>query len=247
MTLERKYSEESTNSKNGIVKAAGLAYILIIVIGVFNAIFIDSRLIHYDDIKLTINNIIANEFLFRFGIVCELILYVTVIILAVLLYLILKKVNRNLALLAMIFRVSEALLGITTVLAGFIIVNLLNNQVNASSIENEQLDVVISTLLSARAKGLYIILLLIGFGGTIFLYLFYKSFYIPRILSIWGIFTYLSMLTLSLISILFPGYPNSIEFILYGLGTLFELMIGFWLLFKGITFQKIEEMPSSDN
>ena len=169
MKLERKYNEETINSKNGIVRAAGLMYILIIVIGVLNAIFIDSRLINYEDIKLTINNIIANEFLFRLVIVCELILYFTVIILSVLLYLILKSVNRNFALLAMIFRISEALLGITIVLVGFIIVDLLNNKVNATSIDSAQLSVVISALLSVRANGLYIILLLIGFGGTIFL------------------------------------------------------------------------------
>lgn len=246
MTVERKYSEETTNSKNGIVKAAGLTYILIIVIGVLNAIFIDSRLINYEDIKLTIDNIIANEFLFRFGIVCELILYFTVIILSVLLYLILKKVDRNLALLAMIFRVSEALLGITTVLSGFIIAGLLNNKVNATSVDSEQLSVVINALLSVRANGLYIILLLIGLGGTLFLYLFYKSYYIPRILSVWGMFTYLSMLILSLISILYPERPGSIEFVLYGLGTLFELTIGFWLLFRGISFPMAEETPRVD-
>lgn len=241
MTFERKYSQESKNSKNGIVRVAGLTYILIIVIGVLNAIFIDSRLIVHEDIKLTVNNIIANEFLFRFGIVCELILYVTVIILSVSLYLILKSVNRNLALLAMVFRSSEALLGITTALIGFIVLSLLNNQVNTTSIENTDLNTIVNALLSARANGLYIILLLIGLGGTLFLYLFYKSCYIPRIISIWGMFTYLSMLILSLISILFPEKPEIIEIILFGLGTLFELTIGFWLLIKGISFQKIEE------
>ncbi len=239
MTLERKYSKKSINSKDGIVRAAGLIYILIIVIGVFNSIFINSKLIINDSINLTANNILANEFLFRFGIVCESILYVMVIILSVLLYIILKSVNRNLALLAMVFRVSEGLLGITTVLVGFILLGLLNNQV--TSMEEIQLSSMISALLSARANGLYIILLLIGFGGTLFLYLFYKSVYIPKTISIWGMFTYLSMLILSLISILIPGLPPSIEIVLFGLGTLFELTIGFWLLFKGINVQKIEE------
>lgn len=238
MTLDRKYNEESINSKKGIVRVAGLTYIIVIVIGVFNTIFINSRLIIYEDINLTINNIIANEFLFRVGITSELILYVTVIILSVSLYLILKSVNRHLALLALAFRSSEALLGITTVLIGFIILGLLNNQVNTSSIEITHM---IDALLITRSNGLYIILFLVGLGGTLFLYLFYKSFYIPRILSVWGMFTYLSMLILSLIGILLPDYPDLIEFILYGLGTMFELTIGSWFLFKGISFQKIQE------
>ena len=83
------------------------------------------------------------------------------------------------------------------------------------------------------------VLLLVGLGGTIFFYLFYKSFYIPKILSIWGVLTYLSMIILSFIGLLFPEYPDTIEIALYGLGTLFELTIGFWLLIKGVNLPQV--------
>ena len=227
--------------KAAIVRAAGLTYIIIIVIGVLNSIFIDSRLIAYEDITQTINNILANEFLFRFGSACVLILYVLVILLSVLLYLILKNVNKNLALLAMVFRIGEALLGITTVLITFIVLSLLNNQFNVKSIDNVQLNILVAALLDLRITGLYIVLLLAGLGGTIFFYLFYKSFYIPKILSIWGMFTYISMLLLSLISILFPDVPGIIEIVLYGAGTLFELTIGLWLVIKGVNVQLMKD------
>ena len=226
-------------SKNAIVRAAGFLYLTIIIIGVLNSIFIDSKLIISKDINLTINNITSNEFLFRFGSVCILILYVSVIILSVLLYLILKNVNKKLALLAMVFRMSEALIGITTVIISFIILSLLNNQHNTASIENAQSNILIAAFLNARTTGLYIVLLLVGIGGTLFFFLFYKSFYIPNILSDWGMFTYLSMLALSLISLLYPDLPGIIEIILYGAGTLFELNIGFWFLIKGIETKKI--------
>ena len=227
------------NSKNGIVRTAGLTYILIIVIGVLNAIFIDAQLIIPKNINQTVNNIVANEFLFRLGIASNLVLYAMVMILSVLLYLILKNVNKNLALLAMVFRSGEALMGIATVLAGFVVLDLLNNQFNAAIIEKTQLNITIGALLSARSNGLYIILALIGMGGTLFLYLFYKSSCIPAILSIWGMATYLSMLILSLINILVPEFPKIIELIVFGVGTLFELSIGFWLLIKGVDFQQI--------
>ena len=238
MTSGRNNSGESLDSTNRVVRAAGLFYILIIVIGLLNTAFIDSELIIYEDIDQTINNIKANEFLFRFGLVCELILYASVIILSVLLYLILKRVNKNLSLLAMVFRLGEALMGVAIVLIGFIVLGLLNNQFNVTSMDNVHLNGLISALLSARANGLYIVLLLIGIGGTLFLYLFYKSSYIPGPLSIWGMFTYLSMLFLSLISILFPEHPGIIELICYGLGALFELTFGFWLFIKGIYIKK---------
>jgi len=237
MRLKRKINEESMNPKTAIVKAAGLTYVIIIVIGVLNSIFIDARLIIYEDISLTINNILTNEFLFRSGNAWVLIMYVLVIILSVLLYIILKNVNKNLALLAMVFRISEALLGITTVLISFFILGLLNNQFNVTAIENTQLNILVAVLLDLRTTGLYRVLTLVGLGGTIFFYLFYISLYIPKILSIWGLLTYLSMIILSFIGLLFPEHPEIIEMVLYGLGTLFELTIGFWLLIKGVNIQ----------
>ena len=158
-----------------------------------------------------------------------------------LLYLILKNVNKNLALTAVVFRAGEGLLGAAFVLTGFIVLDLLNNQYNMASTDNAQMSYLIGALLSARANGIYIVLVLIGIGGTLFLYLFYLSAYVPKILSIWGMFTYLSMLVLSLISILFPEHPNIIEIILYGSGALFELTIGLWLLIRGINLNKINK------
>jgi hypothetical protein len=140
----------------------------------------------------------------------------------------------------MVLRLGEALLGITTVLISFIVLSLLNNQFNVTSIDNEQLNTLVAALLDVRATGLYIVLLLVGLGGTLFFYLFYKSFYIPKILSLWGMFTYFSMIILSFIGTLFSEYPNIIEIVLYGLGALFELTIGFWLLIKGVKVQPVK-------
>ena len=148
--------------------------------------------------------------------------------------------NKNLALLAMVFRIGEALLGITTVLISFIVLGLLNNQFNVEAVEDTQLSILVAALLDLRTTGLYIVLLLVGLGGTIFFYLFYKSFYIPKILSIWGVLTYLSIIILSFVGILFPEHPDTIETVLYGQGTLFELTIGFWLVVKGVNVHQIE-------
>lgn len=69
------------------------------------------------------------------------------------------------------------------------------------------------------------------------MYLFYVSKYVPRILAGWGIFTYLSMLILSTVSILFHNHPEMIEIVLYSVGGLFELIFGLWLLIKGVNIQ----------
>ncbi len=60
----------------------------------------------------------------------------------------------------------------------------------------------------------------------------------------WGIFTYLSMLILSFVSILLPNHPAMIETVLYALGGFFELIFGFWLLFKGVNVQQGDDRAS---
>ena len=89
-----------------------------------------------------------------------------------------------------------------------------------------------------RTAGLDIVLILIGIGATVFCYLLFESKYIPRPLAAWGIFTYLSMLSLGLVSILFPNHPLLLETVLYGVGGSFEFVFGLWLLFKGIDLER---------
>jgi len=218
-------------------RIAGFLYTFIIIIGVLNGIFIDSTLIVSGNDAATANNIITNDLLFRTGIISILVLYACVIVLSWALYVILKEVNKNLALLAMLLRSGEAILGAATVLISFIVLLLLNSKGYSAAFEREQLQALVGVFLNVRIAGLDIVLLFVGLGGTVFCYLFFKSRYVPRILAAWGIFTYLSMLILSSISILLPTHSEMLETVLYSLGGLFELIFGFWLLFKGVKIQ----------
>jgi len=123
------------------------------------------------------------------------------------------------------------------VLISFIILHLLDGNVYSSLNNCGQLQTFVGIFLNVRTAGLDIVLLFVGLGGTIFCYLFFKSLYVPGILAIWGMLTYLSMIVLSCISILFPYHPAILEVIFYSFGGLFELIFGFWLLYKGVKIQ----------
>jgi hypothetical protein len=218
-------------------RVAGLAYVLIIVLAILKVNFIESNLIVSGNDAATTNNIMANELLFRIGVVSEIIMFVLVVVLSLALYVILKTVNKNLALAALFFRFGEAIMGVVvTVLSGLIPLLLLNSE---AVFETEQLQVLVGLFLDVRIAGLDIILIFVGLGGTVFCYLFFTSKYVPGILAAWGIFTYLSMLFLSFVSILFPNHPVMIETVLYTMGGFFELIFGFWLLFKGVNVQHV--------
>lgn len=217
---------------------AGLAYILVMVLAMLKVSFIEPALIIPGNDTHTVSNIVANELLFRTGIIVEIIMYVLVIFLSIALYITLKPVNKNLSLTAMVLRIAEGVTGvIITILSGIIPLLLLNTEGFAT----DQLPALVRLFLDVRVAGLDIVLVFIGFGGTLFCYLFLKSKYIPSVLAAWGIFTYLSMLILALFSILFPDHPEIIETILYSIGGLFEIIFGFWLFLKGIKISEVKE------
>ena len=151
-------------------RIAGLAYILIILLGVLKVNFIESSVITSGNYVPT-NNIIVNELLFRIGIACEIIMFILVVVLSLALYYILKPIDKNLALTALFLRFGEAIIGsIVTILSGLIPLLILNIK---PVFEQEQMKALIELFLNLRVAGLNIVLIFIGSGGTIFCYLFY--------------------------------------------------------------------------
>lgn len=217
-------------------RVAGLAYVVTIMLGIFSVSYIDSNILVPGNDAATVDNIMNNELRFRISIASEIILYALVVLLSHALYVILKTVNRNLALLALLWRIGEAIIGGgVTVLTGLIPLLLINSE---AAFEQDQLQALAGLFLQLRSAGLDVVLIFIGMGGTVFCYLFYKSKYVPRILAAWGMITYLSMLILSLASILSPKFPESVKMIFYAPGGLFEILFGCWLLIKGINVKQ---------
>ena len=217
-------------------RVAGLAYVTIIMIGILGVGFLVESNIVSGNNAATVNKIRANELLFRIGIASEIMMFVLVVLLSLALYVILKTVNKNLALLALLWRLGEAIIGGgVTVISGLIPLLLLDNE---AVFETEQLQALVGLFLDVRNAGLDVVLIFIGMGGTVFCYLFFKSKYVPRILAAWGMLTYLSMLILGFVSILSPNLPETVKMAFYAPGGLFEIIFGLWLLVKGVNVEE---------
>ncbi len=93
------HTEEESQRK--AAKVAGLMFLFIVIGWTLNWTFVDSKLIVAGNVTATVNNIMANELLFRIGITDELIFSFSGVVLALALYILLKPVNKNLALLAL--------------------------------------------------------------------------------------------------------------------------------------------------
>ena len=102
-------------------RVAGLAYIVIILLGIFSVNYIDTNIIVQGNDTATVNNISGNELRFRISVLSELVMYILVVLLSLALYVILKSVNKNLALLALLWRFGEAIIRASiVVLSGLI-------------------------------------------------------------------------------------------------------------------------------
>src|SRR5450432_3448156 len=90
-------------------RLAGLLYLVAMATGLFAEFYVHfpSSLIVSGDAAKTAANIMANERLYRIGIANNIITFVIDVVLIWALYILLRPVNRNLALLAVFFRLVE--------------------------------------------------------------------------------------------------------------------------------------------
>jgi hypothetical protein len=220
-------------SQHKAARVAGFMFLFSLIVPLLNWTFVLSKLIVAEDAIATANNIMANELLFRTGLSIELIMSVGLIVLAWALYIILKPVNKNLALLALLLKLAETVLAAAIVLVSFIALLILNAEVSVFT--PEQLRAFVGLILNKHTSIYSIPMVFLGLDMVVFSYLFFKSKYIPRILAGFGILSFAFILIHSFIHIIAPQYATIqiTEIIFYTPSCIFEIIIGIWLLSKG--------------
>ncbi len=225
----------SSNVKNNYTIIAGITYALIIVLSLIpSAIFDMGSLLKA---KNAADNIIGQEGIIRIGIAIEFLMFILVMVLSWALYIILKPVNKSIALFGLLFRFSEAVLGCVVIMFYLAILMLLSGAEYLQAFQPEQLQALARFFGKLGGVGYYLLLITMGIGAIAYCYLFYISRYIPRVLAAWGIFTYATMVAYGFINIIVHNPPSELAYAMAP-GALFEITIGLWLAFKGISVKK---------
>ncbi|MFC2134164.1 DUF4386 domain-containing protein [Bacteroidota bacterium] len=223
-------------SQRNAVKVAGFMFLAAFIVPTLNWAFVQSKFIVAENILSTAKNIMANELLFRIGITIELFMSAGLIILAAALYAVLKKVNKNFALLALSLKLVEAAIVAAIIVVSFIALLILGGGANLTAFTPEQLQVLVGFLLNEHTVIYSIPMVFLGIDMMIFSYLFFKSEYIPKALAGFGIVSFALIFIHALMYILAPEYaalPVN-QMIFWAPSGIFELIIGIWLLTKGI-------------
>ena len=215
-------------------RVAGLFYLLMMFTGLIGELYFRSPRIVPDDAVQTAKNIAAAETFFRLGIVAGLVTAIGDVVLLWALYIILRPVNKNLALLAVFWRLVECAMFGVVALNEFAALRFLSDASYLRAFNTQQLQAQSRLFLTFHQPGAQIAIIFFAFGSTLFAYLWLKSRYIPRVLSVIGIVASLAVGTVTLIVLVVPSFESAVAPAYWIPIALFELTLGFWLLIRGI-------------
>ena len=214
-----------------LVRFAGAMYLLQMAAGVFTQLYARGSLIVRGDPAQTAQNIIESERLFRIGIASDVVCYTAVLLATWALYVMLRPIDRNLAVLAVFLRLMELAVHFNVTVNSLTVLRLLSGADYLNSIETSQLHSLAQLALGVQGAGMNLGFVLLGLGSALFAYLLFRSPYVPRLLAGWGIFASLLLAIYALAIIVFPQAGSLMFIPMLPMG-IYEVTLGFWLLLR---------------
>jgi hypothetical protein len=215
---------------------AGFFYLIFILTTVF-ASFVRSKLIVFGDAAATANNIMGSELFFRIGFVTELVSAVFFILAAWALYVLLKPVNKNLALLFLLLNLSGVAVECINTLNLFAALQFLSGANYLNVFQTGQLQAMAMSFLNSYTNGFMIAQIFFGTWLLPLGYLVYKSRFLPKLLGILLILDFFSVLIWFSQFFLFPDY-GILSYPGLAISFIAEISLSLWLLIKGVKDQK---------
>lgn len=217
------------NTVNKTSRILGVAFLLQFITSFANGVFLKPMWFVEGDMGATMLKIAQNAWLMRTALFLDMLTTLGVTFLGVVLYLILRKQNETMALTAMLFYVLEGVLHAAGKLDTFSLLRL--SQEYAATGQPAQLLFLGQVAYDAMSfVSSTLMMLAFCLGAILFYYLLDKSRIVPRWLSLWGLITVFPCL----IGTLFALFGYKFPFALYLPYVPFELVIGVWILVKGI-------------
>ena len=223
------------NSQRTAAKVAGIAGLFAFALVVFGNYVLLEPLIVPGNAADTARNILAHQTQFRLALICFLTYGIGSIVLLTALYVVLAPVNRGLALAGALFRLVFAMLWLIAPLNSLAALRFLGDASYLKVFEPDRLQALARVLIAGSFDDYYVGLPFFGLAATVCACLWLQSNYIPRGLSIVGVIASAWCVLCAVVYLIFPDFNKVVnDYIFDSPMALFELVVSFWLLFKGL-------------
>ncbi len=230
--MKRKMGDLETgvvsNPNRNLARVAGFLYLIMIVCGMAAQLIRGGLIVHGNGVA-TASNIMASEALFRVAFIGDLAMATSYLLFAWALYVLLKPVNKNIALLFVLLTTTSAAVLSLNMLNQFAILILLNDASYLTAFGAAQLNAMVMLFADLHYYGYYIAQISFGLWLVPLGYLVLRSGFLPRILGIFLIIAALGHLFGFFSAFLLPGFEAFAD-----LPALLEIPFGLWLLVKGV-------------
>jgi hypothetical protein len=221
------------NSIQKTARMAGLMYLLFIV---FSFVADKFACFALGDITVIVNKIIANEWLFRIGLISNLFSALFFLLAAWALYVLLKPVNKNFALLFLLLNSVGVAIHCLSVINLFAGLQLLGGTEYLNVFRADQLQAQAMFFISLYDNGFIIAQIFYGIWLFPLGFLVFKSHLFPGILGILLMIDCFAILIWFFQFFLFPDY-EVLSYPGLGVSVIAEFGLTLWLLIKGVKIQ----------
>jgi hypothetical protein len=239
----------STLSPQLYARAGGAMYLIIIVAGGLGEMFVRNGLVAAGDAAATAHNLMASSALWRIGVAGDLLQHVCDVGLAMALYVLLRPVNRNIALLALLFDLVAMSVFVANKLNLMLPMFLLGDAKYLEAFTPEQLQALSYVAVRAHGYGFGIGLIFFGCECIVLGWLIFRSGYLPKFLGMLMPIAGVCYLINSFALILAPKLADAMFPAILLPCLIAELSLCLWLLIKGVDLPKWNErmraMPTS--
>lgn len=227
------------NSDNYAPRVAGLMYLVVFATYIGGMVLFDSAV--GPDMGDTLTNMAAQPFEIRASVLLKLFSKLATVVLAVMLFATLKRVDFNLALLGLSFRLGEAFIAGIAEMSSLFLLSIGQAYTSTGAADPAFFHTLGSLFTQFDEWGYTTAATFFVVGNLAFYTLFFKARSIPRLFSVWSIIGSIIALvgySLQALGVISAGTADLLAFPI-----IIEIPIGFWLLIKGAKNVQLQDSP----
>jgi hypothetical protein len=221
-------------------RLTGIVYLLYFLVASAGWILMKGLVVS-GDVATTANNIVAHETAYRAGLAFDLLGNALYISLTVLLYSMLRRVDRSVALFAALVSLAGCTVQISSGVFRLVPLLVLGPDHALGAFTPEQLQAIALMALKLHSQAFTVSFVLFAMFDFAIGWLIYRSSFLPRFIGAWFMIGGLCALTF-----LWPPLATALTYVVIPIAALAELALLLWLLVRGVDGERWHALARGD-